>query len=198
MKLSALLLLAGASMCAAQSRPVPPSQTPNVAIVDDQAIGHAEAAMAAAASIDQLQKMVDRVNQANCPVVLTSAWLTPHLMLLNSPSSSSGNGVDLEFRNASGKAIRSMELSATILVKKSKYDLGYLPPVKVRLSASGIQTIDSAFAQLRRLSLPSEMHPALVQGVTLDQVTFEDGSVWSPRNDQYCGLKPDGMRSIGR
>jgi len=187
-------LLAVAATCIAQVKPAPsPSQALSVA-VDDQA----PAAMAASASIDQLQKMMDRVTQANCPVVLTSAWLAPRLQLLRSTDTSGGNGIDLEFRNASGKEIRSMELSANILVKKSIYDLNYLPSVRLHLTATGIQTIDSAFAQLRRLSLPSEMHPSLVEGVTLEQVTFEDGSVWSPKNDQYCGLKPDAMRSIAR
>ncbi|MBV8438783.1 MAG: hypothetical protein JOY95_14860 [Silvibacterium sp.] len=149
-------------------------------------------------SSSQLQGILDRTTQANCPVVLASAWLAPRLQLLKSGDASGGNGLDLEFRNASGKEIRSIELSATILVKKSIYDLGYLPPVHLHLTAYGTQNIDSAFAELRRLSLPEEMHPALVDGVRLEQVTFEDGSVWSPENDQFCGLKPDPMRSIAR
>lgn len=156
----------------------------------------------------QVQGVLDRTAQANCPVVLTSAWLTPRLQLLKSGDTSSGgsasggladgNGIDLEFRNASGKGIRSIELSATILVKKSIYDLGYLPPVHLSLTAYGTRNIDSAFGELRRLTLPGEMHPALVDSVRLEQVAFEDGSVWSPANDQFCGLKPDPMRSIAR
>ena len=136
--------------------------------------------------------------QANCPVVLTSAWLAPRMQLLKSGDASDGNGIDLEFHNASGKAIRSMELSATILVKRSIYDLGYLPPVNLQLTAFGTRNIDSAFDELRRLTLPTEMHPALVDSVQLEQVTFEDGSVWSPKTDQSCGLAPDPMRSIAR
>ncbi|HZD50461.1 MAG TPA: hypothetical protein VE178_17090 [Silvibacterium sp.] len=202
MKLSALLLLSslltGAFTRAgvAQSNPAPsPSQN---LTVDDQALSRAAAAVAASARAKDLQKMMDRVSRANCPVVLTSAWLTPRLQLLKSDEASGGNGIDLVFQNASGKEIRSMELSATILVKKSIYDLGYLPPVHLSLTAYGTRNIDSAFAELRRLSLPTEIHPALVESIRLEQVTFEDGSVWSSGTDQYCGLTPDPMRSIAR
>ena len=171
MKLSALLLLGAAAFtCAAQT------SSPR----------------------SQLQGILDRTADANCPVVLTGVWLAPRLQLLKSGDASDGNGIDLEFRNASGKEIRSMELSATVLVKKSIYDLGYLPPVHISLTAYGTRNIDSAFDELRRLTLPTQMHPALVDGVRLEQVTFDDGSVWSPKTNQYCGLQPDPMRSIAR
>ena len=204
MKLS-VLLLAVASTCLAQIKPATPpaapslSQTQSIAVVDDPAIAHAAAAVATAANVDQLQKMLDRVNRASCPVVLTSAWLAPYLMLLNTAGDSSSNGgLDLEFRNTSGKEIRSMQFSAKILVKKSKYDLDYLPPIRVYLTAEGTRTVDETFAQLRRLSLPEDIHPSLVQGITLEEVTFEDGSAWAPAGNQYCGLKPDPMLSIAR
>ncbi len=195
MKLSALLLF-GACACVAQSNPAPPSNQ-NLT-VDDQGLSRAAAAMAASARLKDLDRMMDRISHANCPVVLTSAWLAPHLQLIRSDQDSGGNGIDLEFRNVSGKAIRSMELSTTILVKMSIYDLGYPPPVRLSLTAYGTQNIDSAFAELRRVSLPTEMHPALVESVRLEQVIFADGSLWSPNVDQYCGLAPDPMRSVAR
>jgi len=141
---------------------------------------------------------MDRLSQATCPVELTSAWLTPHMMLLNSASPSSGNGVDLEFRNASGKEIRSMELSATILVKKSIYDLKYLPAIQLDLTAYGTSSVDETFTQLRHLSLPTGIHPALVQDLTLQQVTFADGSVWTGRGDQHCGFTPGQTLPVAR
>jgi hypothetical protein len=203
MKLS-VLLLAVASTCLAQIKPATPpaapslSQTQSIAVVDDQAIAHAAGAVAAAANMDHLQKMLDRVNRASCPVVLTSAWLAPHLMLVDTPRDSAANGLDLEFRNTSGKEIRLMQFSAKILVKKSKYDLDYLPPIRVYLTAEGTRTVDETFAQLRHLSLPEDIHPTLVQGITLEEVTFEDGSAWAPAGNQYCGLKPDPVLSIAR
>lgn len=203
MKLS-VLRLAVASTCLAQIKPATPPAAPSpnqiqsIAVVDDQALTRTVAAVATAANVDQLQKMLDRVNQASCPVVLTSAGLTPHLMLVDTPRDSAANGLDLEFRNTSGKEIRLMQFSAKILVKKSKYDLDYLPPIRVYLTAEGTRTVDETFAQLRHLSLPGDIHPTLVQGITLEQVTFEDGSVWTPVGNQYCGLKPDPMLSIVR
>lgn len=196
MKLSALLLLgAFACACAAQSSPAA-SSNQNLT-VDDQAVSRAAAA-AAADQLKELEKKIQRMTQAECPVVLTSAWLAPRLQLLKSGDDPDANGIDLEFRNASGKAINSMQLSATILVKKSIYDLGYLAPAHLSLTAYGSRNIDAAFAELRRLTLTTQMHPVLVDSVRLEQVTFEDGSVWSPATDQYCGLKPDPMRSIAR
>jgi hypothetical protein len=135
---------------------------------------------------------------SNCPVVLTSAWLAPRLQLLKSEDATAGNSLDLEFSNASGKEIRSMDLSVTVLVKKSIYDLGYLPPIELRLTAYGTRNIDSAFSELRRLTLPDQIHPAVVDRVRLEHVTFTDGSVWAPTTDQYCGFTPDPMRSIAR
>ena len=196
MKLSALLLLAAAaSICVAQVKPASPStsQNPGVGMVNDQALS-----AAARATLDKIPKMTAGANQVSCPVVLTSAWLSPYLMLLDTAGGSAGNGLDLEFHNTSGKEIRSMELSAHIQVKKSVYDLDYLPPIRVHLTAYGSRSIDETFAELRHLSLPEAIHPTLVEGVTLEQVTFEDGSVWSVGSGQYCGLKPERTLPIAR
>jgi len=201
MKLSALLFLAVCT-CVAQtttafpSRQNQASQTPG--IVDDQAVALAASAVAVSAAEKNAQSMMEHISQENCPVVLTSAWLSPRLQLLTSGDASGGNGIDLQFRNASGKEIRSIELSATILVKKSIYDLGYLPPVHLYLTAYGTRTIDSAFAQLRHLSLPGGIHAALVEGVTLEQVSYEDGSVWTPANSDHCGIGPDQTLPVAR
>jgi hypothetical protein len=197
MKLSALLLLC-ASMCMAQavtprqSAPPLPNQNPNAATEYEDLPIPGPALQA------EFLRMTERSMQSNCPVVLTSAWLAPRLQLLKSGDSSSQNGLDLEFQNTSGKEIRSMELSATILVKKTIYDLGYLPPVHVTLTVYGSRNLDSAFDELRRLTLPSNLHPAVVDSVRLEQVIFADGSVWAPKTNEYCGLTPDPMRSIAR
>ena len=197
MKLSALLLL-GASMCMAQAVTPPQAATSSPQRNPNSETAYEVLPIPSPAVQAAIARDMERAMQANCPVVLTSAWLAPRLQLLKSGEDADGNGIDLEFRNASGKEIRSMELSATILVKKSIYDLGYLPPLHLSLTADGTRNIDSAFAELRRLSLPTEMHPALVDSVRVEQVTFADGSVWSPKGNQFCGLMPDPMRSIAR
>jgi hypothetical protein len=141
---------------------------------------------------------MDRVNQASCPVVLTGAGLTPYLMLLNTSGDPSGNSLDLEFRNASGKEIRSMEISARILVKRSIYDLDYLPAIRLYLTAYGTKSVDATFAQVRRLSLPEDIHPTLVEGITLEQVIFADSTTWTSGGNQYCGFSPSQMLQVAR
>jgi len=205
MKLPSILLLAVAtSICAAQSAAAvpqsPPSlnQNPTVAIVDAGALSRAASAVAAAAATKELRRTMDRVNQASCPVVLTGAGLTPYLMLLNTSGDPSGNSLDLEFRNASGKEIRSMEFSARILVKRSIYDLDYLPAIRLYLTAYGTKSVDATFAQLRRLSLPEDIHPTLVEGITLEQVIFADSTTWTSGGNRYCGFSPSQMLQVAR
>jgi len=197
MKLSALLLLC-ATMCMAQAVAPHPSTAPSLQQAPGVATDYEDLPVPGPELQAAFMRMMERSMQANCPVVLTSAWLAPRLQLLKSGGEVDGNGIDLEFRNASGKEIRSMELSATILVKKSIYDLGSLPLLHLDLTAYGTRNIDSAVDELRRLTLPTRIHPALVDSVRLEQVSFEDGSVWSPKTGQYCGLTPDPMRSIAR
>ncbi|MGA7312609.1 MAG: hypothetical protein WBX22_01440, partial [Silvibacterium sp.] len=139
---SVLLLLAAVPTCVAQSNSASPQATPSLdpnpkmGIVDDESIRVA-ADFAAAAATKESQKTMDRINQADCPVVLASAGLTPYLMLLHTSGETANNGgLDLEFRNASGKEIRSMEFSAEILVKKSIYDLDSLR-IHLHLTAYG-------------------------------------------------------------
>ena len=197
MKLSALLLL-GASMCMAQAVTPPQAATSSPQRNPNSETAYEELPIPSPALQATIAGDMERAMQANCPVVLTSAWLAPRLQLLKSGDAANGNGIDLEFRNTSGKEIRSLDLSATILVKKTIYDLGYLPPVHLHLTAYGTRNIDSAFDELRRLTLPSEIHPAVVDSVRLEQVTFADGSVWSPKTDEFCGLKGGSTRSIAR
>jgi hypothetical protein len=204
MKLSALLLLAAAPTCMAQSLAISPQAAastgpnPQIGIVDSEAVSRAATAFAEAAANKELQKVMDHANQANCPVVLTSAWMTPHLMLLTAAHEPTGSGIDLEFNNVSGKEIRLMEFSAKLLVKKSVYDLGYLPPIYLHLTAYGTGSLDQTFAQVRHLPLPDGIHAGLLQGVTLEQVTFDDGSIWTPVKDNYCGFSPSQSLPVAR
>jgi hypothetical protein len=144
--------------------------------------------------VEEMQTRADRA----CPVVLTSANLTPHLMLLRAEGDSSRDGgLDLEFRNASGKSIDSMEFSVQILARKSIYDLA-ATRIHLDLAAYGARSADETFAQLRHLSLPEGMNPSIVESVTLKQVFYEDGTVWTAKNDSFCGLGPDRMLAIAR
>jgi hypothetical protein len=206
MRLSALLILfAAASACAAQTAP----NSSAVPTLPQQSLNSGNGAVATRqrnwATLPELSKeelarrveeMQKRADQA-CPVVLTSASLTPHLMLLHAGSDSSKDGgLDLEFRNASGKSIYSMEFSVEILAKKSVYDLA-ATRLHLDLTAYGARSADETFAQLRHLSLPEGTHPSVVESVTLKQVFYEDGTVWTAKDDA-CGIGPDRMMAIAR
>jgi hypothetical protein len=143
-----------------------------------------------------------------CPVVLTSAQMTPYLLLLRSSDGSSvGNpsagdslpgrepGIDLHFRNASGKEIRAVELDAEFLAKESIYDLR-AKKLDLHLSAQGTQSIDETLEHLRHLPLPARTHPVVLSHIALEQVTFTDGAVWSPAKDDACGFSPNGSQQI--
>lgn len=205
MKLSALLLFAAASTAIAQSTGASSNLSPG----QIEATGDVSSAAAATVIITgsettkDLQAASDRVNQVGCPVVLTSAWLSPYLMLLRdgmTPSPDTvrdGSGIDLRFRNASGKEIRSMELDAVFLAKKSIYDLNGVK-ITLHLTATGTDSIDSTFEHLRHLPLPAKTNPVLVDNVSLEQVTFADGSVWTAKGDGFCGFAPNGLKEIAK
>jgi hypothetical protein len=137
-------------------------------------------------------------SERNCPVVLTSASITPYLRLLRTGADpGKAGGLDLEFRNASGKSIDSMEFSVEILAKQSKYDLA-ASRIHLDLTAYGGRSVDDTFAQLRHLALPEGTHPSLVESVTLKQVFYEDGTVWTAKDDSACGIGPDRVMAIAR
>jgi hypothetical protein len=208
MKLSILLiLLAAACTSMAQETMKPPAVIYRAAPASGPVIIPAQdwpamQKMPKAEFQKKLQDLTDRMNQTGCPVVLTSAGLTPYLMLLHASAGSAETpgrdpGLDLNFRNASGKEIRSMEFDAEFLARKSIYDLNAVK-IDLHLTADGTGSVDETFEQLRHLPLPQRSHPVTFQRIELEQVTFADGSVWTPKDDSFCGIGPDRMRTIAR
>jgi hypothetical protein len=201
MKRSPLLaLFAAASMCVAQSTAAPPAvpgQGSTMSAQEDQRLQAAIAATKAKLEA-QIQIMTDRMNQVGCPVTLTSAQLTPYLMLLRASNGSSATegGLDLQFRNTSGKQIQSMEFQAEFLAKKSMYDLKAVK-VDLHLTASGTSSLDKTLDHLRHLPLPQRTNPVVLNSITLEQVTFADGSLWFPAQDNRCGYSPSQAMQVG-
>ncbi len=204
MKLSTFLLLfAAASTAIAQSTA---SSQANLSPGQIGVAGDASSAatatvitLAGSSTTKDLKAAGDRVAQAGCPVVLTSAWLTPYLMLLRDGAAKpdDSGGIDLHFRNASGKAIRSMELDAVFLAKRTIYDLNGVK-ITLHLTATGTESIDNTFEHLRHLPLPAKTNPVLVDRMTLEQVTFADGSVWTSKDDGFCGIEPNSVEQIAK
>jgi hypothetical protein len=58
--------------------------------------------------------------------------------------------------------------------------------------------MDKTFAQSLHLSLPQQILPTMVEKLTVEEVTFADGSIWTPATDSYCGLAPTPMVPTGR
>ena len=208
MKLSYLVLLfAVAATCIAQETVKPPDPTHNTAtnsqgvIVPEQE--WPDLRNLSKQQLEQkLQEMSDRENQAGCPVLLTSAQIAPYLMLLRNStgfadaSQPRDPNLDLNFRNASGKAIRSIQFDAEFLTKKSIYDL-QAAKIDLHLTTNGTTSLDKTLDHLRHLPLAQRPHPIALDKLTLEQVTFADGSIWSPAKDNHCGYSPNREWEIG-
>jgi hypothetical protein len=152
----------------------------------------------------QLQLRMQRLaagSQEGCPVVLTSTNLSPYMMLLRAGGGNgtydpvAQGGVDLEFRNASGKEIRSMQLQAEFLAKKSIYDL-QTEKITMLLTVYGTGDADATVEHSRHLALQSSNHPVALNRVTLKQVVFDDGSMWAARQDNACGTAPNSLLRV--
>lgn len=116
--------------------------------------------------------------QIGCPLYLESAYASSAAGFLPVDSRVHGGGtLSLHFRNQSGKAIRSAAITAHLRVKTNIYDLD-AHALDLRLTVSGTSSVDRALSQVENIALPQHIYPFGVAQVTLDQVTFEDGSVW--------------------
>jgi hypothetical protein len=118
-------------------------------------------------------------SQAGCPVVLTSAhlnWPASYLPVTSAESVKQPN-LALGFQNSSGKAIRSATITARFLGKQSLYQLD-ANAFDLRLTFSGVDAADKAAEQLREIRLPDKMFAYGVTRVSLEQVTFADGTFW--------------------
>jgi hypothetical protein len=131
-------------------------------------------------------------SQAGCPVVLTSVhlnWPATYLPVAAAEPGTEPN-LALGFRNASGKAIRSVSLNAYFVAKRSIYDLD-ATTFKVDLAFSA-EAAENAAEQLREIRLPEKMHAYGLTRVSLEQVTFADGSLWTAAGRNNCSLNAQG------
>jgi hypothetical protein len=134
------------------------------------------------------------LKQTWCPVDLISAKIdTPARYLpVAAPEGSSGS-LDLTFRNATDKKIKSAALKVQVKAKKSIYDLDAYT-LTTHLEISGI---DVASEQLSR-RLPLSVPAFGVAQVILERVTYADGSIWSRKADSGCRLEGQGLSRVSR
>jgi hypothetical protein len=131
--------------------------------------------------------------QAGCPVVLTSArlnWPASYLPVTSAGKVTEPN-LALGFQNSSGRAIRSVSIVARFLGKQSIYQLD-ANSFDLRLAFSGVDAADKAAEQLREIRLPRKMYAYGVTRVSLEQVTFADGSFWTAMGRSNCSLNVKG------
>jgi hypothetical protein len=145
----------------------------------------------------QLQAQVDKANQTGCPLYLKSASVAPAAGLLPVGTRNSGDdALNLHFRNQSGKAIRSASITAHLKVKTNVYALD-ARPLEVQLSFSGTSDLDKEADQLTRITLPGHVYLFGVATVSLDQVTFADGSFWiADRGGNSCSVGGAGTQLL--
>lgn len=132
-------------------------------------------------------------SQAGCPVVMTSAhlnWPASYLPVTAAEKVTQPN-LALNFRNSSGKPIRSVTITARFLGKQSIYQLD-ASAFDLHLTFSGVDAADKAAEQLREIRLPAKMYAYGVTRVSLEQVTFGDGTFWMAMGRNNCSLNVRG------
>jgi hypothetical protein len=132
-------------------------------------------------------------SQAGCPVVLTSArlnWPASYLPVTSAEKVTEPN-LALNFRNSSGKPIRSVTITARFLAKQNLYQLD-ASGFDLHLTFSGVDAADKAAEQLREIRLPEKMYAYGVTRVSLEQVTFGDGTFWMSMGRNNCSLNVTG------
>ena len=185
--LSALLLAAAPLLLAQNQAPSPSQQTAQRAdgpgILADNLVAH----------------MAARVDQTGCPLFLQSASVASAAGFLPVDARENGSGtLSLHFRNQSGKPIHAASITAHLRIKTDIYDLD-AHPLDLRLTLSGTQDLDKTLDQFQRIVLPQHLYLFGVAQVTLDQVTFADGAVWTAaQTHTTCATTGAGTERIAR
>lgn len=144
--------------------------------------------------------MDPQASQDGCPVVLTQAHLNwpPTFMPVTAAEKVTEPNLALGFQNPSGKAIRSVSITARFMGKSSKYQLD-ASAFELRLMFSGSDSADKTAEELREIRLPDKMYVYGVTRIALDQVTFSDGTFWSAIGHSNCAMNVNGATErIGR
>jgi hypothetical protein len=132
-------------------------------------------------------------DQNGCPVVLTQAHLNwpPTFMPVTAAEKVTEPNLALGFQNPSGKAIRSVSITARFKGKGSRYQLD-ATAFDLHLTLSGTESADQKAEQLREIRLPEKMYVYGVTRIALDQVTFADGTLWSSVGHSNCAMNVNG------
>jgi hypothetical protein len=147
----------------------------------------------------EVDALLDRMSQTGCPLYMKSASVAPEGGYLPVTAQNRQDGVlDLHFRNQSGKPIASVAITAQVSVKTNIYALD-AHSLQLRLTMAGTQDLDKTLDQFQHIVLPPHVYLFGVARVTLDQVTYADGSVWTASpSSNACRTGPVGMEQIAK
>lgn len=130
-----------------------------------------------------------------CPLTLTSAqldWPGTYMPVTSAEKVMEPN-LALGFQNSSGRAIRTVVVTAALRVKKDVYALD-ATPVELRLNFAGTKDLNKDLSQLATIPLPKGLHEYGVVQVRLDQVLFADGTMWMASAKQNsCKVRSFGL-----
>jgi hypothetical protein len=116
-------------------------------------------------------------SQAGCPVAFTDVALDTkaHFMPVRQDTAPAGS-LKFQYKNQSGKEIQSISVRVELKVKKSVYDLD-ATTVTLNMTLTGKGADETLPLTLRTYGLSR---------VTLEQVSFTDGTIWNASEKNTC------------
>lgn len=133
-----------------------------------------------------------------CPLLMNAASVAAPAGYLPVDQSRPQEGtLTLRFWNMRGKRIRSASITAKVKVKTNIYALD-AHPIALQLTFSGTDDVDLHINQVRQIALPGNYYLFGMAQVSLDRVTYADGTSWTASQHNYCRLNGQGSEQIAR
>lgn len=184
------LLLAALPAAFAQNQPAQPSYQTGVVVSNP-----------GQSTVQDMKAQAEYLNhlmvQTGCPLYLSAASVAEPGRYLPVKQATPDDGVlQLHFRNQSGKAIRSASITATVKVKTNVYALD-AHPIALQLTLSDVNDVNRDLSHLSLIVLPRHFYLFGVAQVSLDRVTYADGTTWTaPQQNNDCRTHGQGLDRI--
>ncbi|HVW76020.1 MAG TPA: hypothetical protein VHB45_00300 [Alloacidobacterium sp.] len=123
------------------------------------------------------------VSQAGCPVAFTNVSLEnpARLMPVNQYDVANNSSLSFQYRNQSRKQILSIDVQIELRVKRSIYDLD-TTSILMNQTLTGRETG----------KLPLTTHAYSLGRVTLQKVSYVDGTIWTANEQSPCRYEASG------
>jgi hypothetical protein len=131
------------------------------------------------------QSALALLSQQGCPVRFTDVSLlgSGHIMLTRQDASSSGD-LSFQYQNESGKTIQSLAVRVTLKLKHDVYALDATDfTLDMTLTGQGLQ---------ETLPLNVSGYVYGLNHVTLERVSYSDGTAWSAADENSCRYEKSG------